>query len=237
MTGKTVWLAVAVCATGLVLASCGNGSSGGAAPPRTPSAGAALTSAAAPPPTSGRSVPPRTTVPTRTSASTVAAFPADLVGAWAGDGSARLTFTADGRYDGTTKLGTGQASVSGDQITFVPSGGTTVETTWSVQGGRLYLGTKVYLRDDAATGSVSLVGTWDELDGYARFRFAADGTYSFTDPAHNRSSQGRYSVAGTTFTITPTGRAGVVYGLRYDGTPLTFLTADGSSAGEYLRVG
>ncbi len=175
-------------------------------------------------------------VPTRTTASTDVAFPASLAGSWAGKGGVRLTFAADGRYGGATNLGSGRASVSGDRITFVPSGGSPVETTWSVQGGRLYLGTSVYLRDDAATGSFSLVGMWYEVNGYAQFRFAAR-TYNFTDPANNRSSQGSYSVDGSTLTITPTGRGAVTYGLQYDGTTLTFLNADGSSAGEYLRVG
>jgi hypothetical protein len=95
-------------------------------------------------------------------------------------------------------------------------------TTWSASGGTLYLGTSVYLRDDSGSGSPSLVGTWIEANGYAMFRFAADGTYDFSDPARGYRSQGTYAVEGRTLTISPSGVAPASFGLDYDGIYLRF---------------
>jgi hypothetical protein len=162
-------------------------------------------------------------------------FPAALVGTWSGDGSKSLTFTSGGLYYGN--LGEGRAVVSGNRITLTPLRGIPVETTWSVDGGRLYLGTSVWLRDDAGSGSLSLVGMWYAVNGYARFRFNAEGTYDFADPSRSLSSTGTYAVAGQVLTISPRDQPSATFGLSYDGTTLTFLKADGTSAGEYLRVG
>src|SRR5665648_719867 len=81
-------------------------------------------------------------------------------------------------------------------VMLTPEGQQAIVTTWSVPGGKLYLGTSAYLRDDSGPGSLSLVGTWIEANGYAMFRFAADGTYDFSDPGRGRRSQGTYAVEG-----------------------------------------
>jgi hypothetical protein len=166
-----------------------------------------------------------------------AEFPAAIVGTWSGGDGKKLTFGADGRYQSNSQLGEGQAVVSGDRITLTPDGQQGIVTTWSVSGGKLYLGTSVYLRDDSGSGSLSLVGTWIEANGYATFRFAADGTYDFSDPARGHRSQGTYAVEGRTLTISPSGVAPASFGLDYDGTYLRFTNPDGTNAGEYIRAG
>jgi len=166
-----------------------------------------------------------------------AEFPAALMGTWSGGDGKKLTFGADGRYESNSQLGNGQAVTSGDRITLTPDGRQGIVTTWSVSGGTLYLGTSVYLRDDSGSGSPSLVGTWIEANGYAMFRFAADGTYDFSDPARGYRSQGTYAVEGRTLTISPSGVAPASFGLDYDGIYLRFANPDGTNAGEYIRAG
>jgi hypothetical protein len=156
---------------------------------------------------------------------------------WSGGGGKSLTFAAAGRYRSNSALGEGRAAVSGGRITLTPDGQEPVVTTWSISGGKLYLGTTVYLRDDAGSGSLTLLGLWIEANGYAQFRFAADGTYDFSDPARGRTSRGTYTADGHTLAIRPQGRPASSFGLTYDGTSLTFINPDGTSAGEYVRAG
>lgn len=221
---RSLMCAAVVCLTALAVASCATGS-GSTVPPTTGSSPAA-------PPVSALPQPGPTAEPGATGE-----FPAELVGTWSGDGNQSLTFTAGGGYRSNGSLGEGQAVAGGGQITLTSHGGSPVVTTWSVSGGRLYLGTSVYLRDDDGSGSLSLVGSWIEADGYALFHFAAGGTYDFSDQARGLTSAGTYAVDGRTLTIVPSGREPSTFGLEYDGTYLTFVNPDGSSAGQYVRVG
>jgi hypothetical protein len=164
-------------------------------------------------------------------------LPPALIGIWSGGDGKSLTFTPGGRYQSNTALGDGWAVVSGGQITLTPDGRATVSTTWSVSGGKLYLGNSVYLRNDAGSDSLSLVGLWIAADGFAQFRFNADGTYTFSDPAHVRASHGSFVVDGRSLTLQPSGRPPASFGLDYDGTSLSFINPGGSSAGRYVRAG
>jgi hypothetical protein len=236
---RTLTCIAAACLVVVAVVSCGGVSSEAAPSGRDSAPLPASTTVPTTNDTSPATTPmPSPVLPTRTSEPAAAGeFPDELIGTWSGDGNQSLTFTADGSYRSNTSLGEGRATANGGQITLTSNAGNPVVTTWSVSGGRLYLGTSVYLRDDEGSGSLSLVGSWIEADGYALFYFAPDGTYNFSDQARGRASEGTYVVDGQMLTILPSGRQSSTFGLDYDGTYLTFVNPDGTSAGHYVRVG
>jgi hypothetical protein len=120
-------------------------------------------------------------------------FPAALVGTWSGGDGKSLTFTEGGLYYGNTGLREGRAVVSGNRISLTPLGGSPVVTTWSVEGGRLYLGTSVYLRDDAASGQVLTISPRNRPP--ATFGLQYDGT-TLTFLNTQGASTGEYIRAG-----------------------------------------
>jgi hypothetical protein len=105
----------------------------------------------------------------------------------------------------------------------------------------------------------ALVGTWSGGGGKT-LAFTAAGRYTSSSTA---LGEGRALVSGGRITLTPDGQEPVVttwsvsggklylqtltirpqgqpassFGLTYDGTYLTFINPDGTSAGEYLRAG
>ena len=183
--------------------------------------------------TPGATVPPAVAATARTAI----AFPAALVGVWAGGqetGGRRLTFTADGRFD--TERYRGTAVVHGHTMIWQVDGQSPTTVSWSLSGGVLTIGETTYLRDDQRTGGeISLVGTWIDINGSVTFTFGADGSFTLDDPAIGSVTTGSYTLRGNRLTLTSRTKQ-ATYVLS-PGTFLTVAKPSGQVLGEFTRAG
>jgi hypothetical protein len=163
-------------------------------------------------------------------------LPAELVGVWdGGDGRGPLTFTADGRF--RTNTSAGIVSVQGRNMTMTIEGQHPRTTRWSLDKGILTLGNATYLRDDEESDNdPPLTGLWISVNGFVDIQFESDGSFKIDDPANKKHTAGRYTLHGSTLTLTSSTGGTIEYLVTF-GTFLTFSRPDGTVIGEYARAG